>query len=282
MFLGVKSLEPNRPILEKEVLYSPLFQVAREQAEKAAAPPLLPVTAPVAEVISVSASLSVPPVVIASPQAPLISSTTSPKSSILASPVQEVPVTLEAASPLSVDDAQPAVDASTSDDKGATITSQEAEAQLDPEQKSETTGVLADVVLEEALAQDIEEAKKAMPSAGKVNVTPVMEEKPGLAAEESTVYATKAEAKNAFKELLEAVGVESNWTWEQAMRLIINDKRYGALKNLGERKQTFYDFLAQKKKQETEERRTKLKKARDDFMSMLQESKELSSKMRWR
>ncbi|KAI5061875.1 hypothetical protein GOP47_0022414 [Adiantum capillus-veneris] len=257
------------------------LKVAREQAEMAATPALGSVTAPVTEFDPVSASLSVSPVVIASPQAPLINTISSPQSPIPVSPAREVSEPSEAVSPVIVEAPQPVVDVPTSIDNGTAITYQEAAVQLEPEQKSEATAVLADSALEEASAKDIEEAKKAMPSAGKVNVTPVMEDKPVLAVEESIVYANKAEAKSAFKELLEAVGVESNWTWEQAMRLIINDKRYGALKNLGERKQTFYDFLAQKKKQETEERRTKLKKARDDFMIMLQESKELSSKMRW-
>ena len=81
------------------------------------------------------------------------------------------------------------------------------------------------------------------------------------------------------------------------MRVIINDKRYGALKTLGERKQTFnevstlpfnlpntsldimhisaysydcFQYLAQRKKQEAEEKRLKQKKAREDFLVMLQ------------
>jgi pre-mRNA-processing factor 40 len=81
---------------------------------------------------------------------------------------------------------------------------------------------------------------------------------------------------------LESVRVESDWTWEQAMRVIINDKRYGALKTLGERKQAFNEYLAQRKKQETEEKRLKQKKAREEFLVMLEESKELTSTMRWR
>jgi pre-mRNA-processing factor 40 len=68
----------------------------------------------------------------------------------------------------------------------------------------------------------------------------------------------------------------------QAMRVIINDKRYGALKTLGERKQAFNEYLAQRKKQETEEKRLKQKKAREEFLVMLEESKELTSTMRWR
>ncbi|KAI3448195.1 hypothetical protein Pfo_004860 [Paulownia fortunei] len=95
------------------------------------------------------------------------------------------------------------------------------------------------------------------------------------------VYESKEEAKNAFKALLETANVGSDWNWDQAMRVIINDRRYGALRTLGERKQTFNEFVGQKKKQEAEEKRARQKKAREDFKKMLQESKDLTSSTRW-
>ncbi|GFP99413.1 pre-mRNA-processing protein 40a [Phtheirospermum japonicum] len=95
------------------------------------------------------------------------------------------------------------------------------------------------------------------------------------------VYESKEDAKNAFRALLETANVGSDWNWEQAMRVIINDRRYGALRTLGERKQTFNEFVGQKKKQEAEEKRARQKKARDDFKIMLQESKDLTSSAKW-
>ncbi|XP_078168020.1 pre-mRNA-processing protein 40A [Carex rostrata] len=129
-----------------------------------------------------------------------------------------------------------------------------------------------------ASLQDLEEAKKAMPVIGKINTTPMEEKK---IEEEPIVYASKQEAKSAFKALLESANVESDWSWDQAMRVIINDKRYGALKTLGERKQAFNEYLGQRKKQELEEKRMKQKKAREDFTKMLEECKELTSMTRW-
>ncbi|KAA0064467.1 pre-mRNA-processing protein 40A [Cucumis melo var. makuwa] len=126
--------------------------------------------------------------------------------------------------------------------------------------------------------EDIEEARKGMAVAGKVNET-VLEEK--SADDEPLVFANKQEAKNAFKALLESVNVQSDWTWEQAMREIINDKRYGALKTLGERKQAFHEYLGHRKKLDAEERRIRQKKAREEFTKMLEESKELTSSTRW-
>uniref|UniRef100_A0ACD5ZC63 Uncharacterized protein n=1 Tax=Avena sativa TaxID=4498 RepID=A0ACD5ZC63_AVESA len=130
-----------------------------------------------------------------------------------------------------------------------------------------------------AFADDLEEAKKTMPTAGKTNVTP-LENK--TSEQEPVVYANKLEAKNAFKSLLELAHVEADWSWEHAMRVIINDKRYCALRTLGERKQAFNEYLNQRRKIEAEERRVKRRKARDDFLRMLEESKDLTSSTGWR
>ncbi|PHT69480.1 hypothetical protein T459_28967 [Capsicum annuum] len=86
------------------------------------------------------------------------------------------------------------------------------------------------------------------------------------------VNESKAEAKSAFKTLLESANIGSDCTWDQAMRAVVNDQRYGALKSLCERKQTFNEYLSQKKKLEAEERRVKQKKAREDFRIMLEAS----------
>ncbi|KAJ8497340.1 hypothetical protein OPV22_007892 [Ensete ventricosum] len=133
-------------------------------------------------------------------------------------------------------------------------------------------------VPDETSAQDLEAAKRTIPVAEKTNFTQ-LEDK--MVDEGQLVYANKLEAKNAFRALLESANVESDWTWEQAMRVIINDKRYGALKTLGERKQAFNEYLGQRKKQDAEERRVKQKKAKEDFTRMLEECKELSPMTRW-
>ncbi|KAL8492170.1 hypothetical protein ACS0TY_023705 [Phlomoides rotata] len=115
-------------------------------------------------------------------------------------------------------------------------------------------------------------------SAVATNMTPVEDKS---VDDEPVVYATKQEAKSAFKALLESANVEADWSWDQAMRVIINDKRYGALKTLGERKQAFNEYLMQRKKVEAEERRQRQRKAKEEFMKMLEESEELTSSTRW-
>ncbi|XP_021687359.2 pre-mRNA-processing protein 40A isoform X4 [Hevea brasiliensis] len=123
-----------------------------------------------------------------------------------------------------------------------------------------------------------EEVRKGMAVAGKSDANPLEEKTPD---DEPLVFASKQEAKNAFKALLESANVQSDWTWEQTMREIINDKRYGALKTPGERKQAFNEYLGQRKKIEAEERRMRQKRARVEFTKMLEESKELTSSMKW-
>ncbi|XP_033137854.1 pre-mRNA-processing protein 40A isoform X3 [Brassica rapa] len=114
---------------------------------------------------------------------------------------------------------------------------------------------------------------------GKSNMTPAGDK---ANVEEPMMYATKQEAKAAFKSLLESVNVQSDWTWEQTTKEIVHDKRYGALRTLGERKQAFNEYLGQRKKVEAEERRWRQKKAREEFVKMLEECEELSSSMKWR
>ncbi|KAF3685311.1 putative zinc finger SWIM domain-containing protein 7-like isoform X1 [Capsicum annuum] len=79
------------------------------------------------------------------------------------------------------------------------------------------------------------------------------------------VYESKAEEKSTFKTLLESANIGSDCMWNQAMRAVINDRRYGAVKSLCEQKQAFNEYLSQKRKLEAEERRVKQKKAREDF-----------------
>ncbi|WCJ35581.1 pre-mRNA-processing protein 40A [Euphorbia peplus] len=138
----------------------------------------------------------------------------------------------------------------------------------------QTTGTSKDG----APLQDTQEVKKDMVVAGKSDVHPLEEKS---LDDEPLVFANKLEAKNAFKALLESVNVQSDWNWDQTMREIVNDKRYSALKTLGERKQAFNEYLGQRRKIEAEERRMRQKRAREEFAKMLEESKELTSSMKW-
>jgi pre-mRNA-processing factor 40 len=66
------------------------------------------------------------------------------------------------------------------------------------------------------------------------------------------------------------------------MRATINDERYKVLKTLQERKQAFADFQQAKRRQEAEERRRNEEKAREQFMQMLRECGQVSTRSSWR
>ncbi|KAF7997587.1 hypothetical protein HCN44_006158 [Aphidius gifuensis] len=82
-------------------------------------------------------------------------------------------------------------------------------------------------------------------------------------------FKDKKEAIEAFKELLKERDVPSNATWEQAVKTIQNDPRYPSMKKLNERKQAFNAYKTQKLKEEREQERLRLKKAKEDLEKFL-------------
>ncbi|XP_029200486.2 pre-mRNA-processing factor 40 homolog B-like [Acropora millepora] len=125
-----------------------------------------------------------------------------------------------------------------------------------------------------------EAAKQDYPMASAVNVTEV----PAVVAVEKKeyIYETKEEAKQAFKDLLREKEVPSNSSWDNAMRIIVSDPRYGALKKMNEKKQAFNEYKTKRANEEKEEQRQKAKKAREDLRSFLENHKKMHSSVRWR
>ncbi|TXG64060.1 hypothetical protein EZV62_011054 [Acer yangbiense] len=221
-----------------------------------------------------SSPVAVVPVVAAGNVQPAMDSTTSTSPVVASSFIanaDEIQTTIDAVTP--VDAITPVTAFSgTAGDNATVIT--------DAETMNNSSNLSAHDVIspaDEVPAQNTKETRKDVMIGEKIN--DASEEK--TVEQEHLTYANKLEAKNAFKALLESANIGSDWTWDQAMRVIIVDKRYGTLRTLGERKQAFNEFLGQKKKEEAEERRNKLKKAREDYKKMLEESTELTSTSRW-
>uniref|UniRef100_A0A8C5M4H0 Pre-mRNA-processing factor 40 homolog B n=1 Tax=Leptobrachium leishanense TaxID=445787 RepID=A0A8C5M4H0_9ANUR len=93
---------------------------------------------------------------------------------------------------------------------------------------------------------------------------------------------TKEEAKQFFKELLKDKGVPSNASWEQAMKMIINDPRYSALPKLSEKKQAFNAYKSQREKEEKEEARVRAKEAKEKIQCFLEQHEKMTSLTRYR
>ncbi|XP_001601251.2 pre-mRNA-processing factor 40 homolog A isoform X1 [Nasonia vitripennis] len=90
-------------------------------------------------------------------------------------------------------------------------------------------------------------------------------------------FKDKKEAIEAFKELLRERDVPSNATWEQAVKMIQNDPRYPQMKKLNERKQAFNAYKTQKLKEEREQERLRLKKAKEDLEQFLLDNERMTS-----
>ncbi|XP_066441999.1 pre-mRNA-processing factor 40 homolog B isoform X1 [Eleutherodactylus coqui] len=95
-------------------------------------------------------------------------------------------------------------------------------------------------------------------------------------------WSTKEEAKQLFKELLKDKGVPSNASWEQAMKMIINDPRYSTLPKLSEKKQAFNAYKSQREKEEKEETRLRAKEAKEKLQNFLEQHEKMTSTTRYR
>uniref|UniRef100_A0A8C4DMT4 Pre-mRNA-processing factor 40 homolog A n=1 Tax=Dicentrarchus labrax TaxID=13489 RepID=A0A8C4DMT4_DICLA len=114
-----------------------------------------------------------------------------------------------------------------------------------------------------------------------INIEVPKEERPEL-QKKTYKWNTKEEAKQAFKELLKEKGVSSNSSWEQAMKMIINDPRYSALPKLSEKKQAFNAYKVQTEKEEKEEARIKYKESKETFQRFLENHEKMTSTTRYK
>ncbi|CAG8453577.1 7909_t:CDS:10 [Acaulospora morrowiae] len=139
--------------------------------------------------------------------------------------------------------------------------------------------------------QDFERARQlSIPAVSPVNVTPistpVRPHVPILHTQQpeqpKIEFETKEEAVAAFRQLLKDSGVKPDWSWEQTMRAIISNPMYRAIKTLTERKQAFHDYVDEMRKKEEEEKKAKIIKVRQDFISLLESHPEVNSSTRYR
>eukprot|EP01029_Cantina_marsupialis_P006029 TRINITY_DN165661_c0_g1_i2.p1 TRINITY_DN165661_c0_g1~~TRINITY_DN165661_c0_g1_i2.p1 ORF type:complete len:960 (-),score=414.83 TRINITY_DN165661_c0_g1_i2:3965-6802(-) len=114
-----------------------------------------------------------------------------------------------------------------------------------------------------------------------VNVSVQKTEKPKK-KKKMKVYKSDEERKAAFQECLRDYDIGVDMKWPDVMRTVMNDDRWSALKTLGQKKQVFTEFQNQLKKELREEKRQRAKKAREEFVQMLEQCKGIQSKMRWR
>ncbi|ROV91249.1 hypothetical protein VPNG_09701 [Cytospora leucostoma] len=95
-------------------------------------------------------------------------------------------------------------------------------------------------------------------------------------------YATREEAEAAFVKLLKRSGVQPDWNWEQALRAIVKDPQYRAIKDPRDRKATFEKYCQDVVAQDKERAKERLTKLRADFGTMLKSHPEIKHYTRWK
>ncbi|XP_044274125.1 pre-mRNA-processing factor 40 homolog A isoform X2 [Varanus komodoensis] len=137
-------------------------------------------------------------------------------------------------------------------------------------------------VVQEQMAEVVTNSVEEAPKQESSDVTPKKEEEDAQPVKKTYTWNTKEEAKQAFKELLKEKRVPSNASWEQAMKMIINDPRYSALAKLSEKKQAFNAYKVQTEKEEKEEARLKYKEAKESFQRFLENHEKMTSTTRYK
>ena len=109
------------------------------------------------------------------------------------------------------------------------------------------------------------------------NEKPHEKETAKLAAKNLPVYRDKKEMIEGFKDLLKEYNISTNATWEQCTKQIQNDSRFEIFKNLSEKKQVFNAYKTQKLKDDKEEQRLKMKRAKEKLEEFLLKTELITS-----
>ncbi|KAM9319957.1 pre-mRNA-processing factor 40 homolog B [Gastrophryne carolinensis] len=149
---------------------------------------------------------------------------------------------------------------------------------------TEQMRVTQPIVLEPTDKIETEQEESTVNQAELTNSDSLQVEVESKVEQEKQMYhwSTKEEAKQLFKDLLKDKGVPSNATWEQAMKMIINDPWYSVLPKLSEKKQAYNAYKSQREKEEKEESRLRAKEAKERLQRFLEQHERMTSVTRYR
>ncbi|CAH8595546.1 unnamed protein product [Heterobilharzia americana] len=94
-------------------------------------------------------------------------------------------------------------------------------------------------------------------------------------------YKTRGEMAEGLRRLFRDCNVPGGATWEQALKLISGDPRYAILRTFNEKKQIFNVYKTQRLKEEREEQRIRIKRAKEDLEKYLLKYQLLSETKEW-
>ncbi|EPS40710.1 hypothetical protein H072_5388 [Dactylellina haptotyla CBS 200.50] len=95
-------------------------------------------------------------------------------------------------------------------------------------------------------------------------------------------YQNSADAEAAFFKLLKKNNIGPDSTWEQALKLVIKEAAYRAIRDPRDRKVAFEKYTAELRMQDLEKQKDRMTKLRQDFTTMLKSHPEIKHYTRWR
>lgn len=93
---------------------------------------------------------------------------------------------------------------------------------------------------------------------------------------------SKSDLLELFKDILREKNIASNASWENTLKFVSNEPRFERFRTHPERKQFFNAYKIQRAKEEKEEIKNKIKKAKESLEIFLQRSERMNSMMRYR
>ncbi|KAF3119190.1 hypothetical protein TWF569_004295 [Orbilia oligospora] len=95
-------------------------------------------------------------------------------------------------------------------------------------------------------------------------------------------YQNYADAEAAFFKLLKKNNIGPDSTWDQALKLVIKEAPYRAIRDPRDRKAAFEKYTAELRMQDLEKQKDRMTKLRQDFTTMLKSHPEIKYYTRWR
>lgn len=96
------------------------------------------------------------------------------------------------------------------------------------------------------------------------------------------LFKTTELAEEAFTKMLRKVGVQTDWSWEQAMRAAIKDPVWRALPSSLARKAAFEQYIIDVKKATVGKQKDRVEKLKRDFDLMMRRHDEIKSYSQWK
>lgn len=95
-------------------------------------------------------------------------------------------------------------------------------------------------------------------------------------------FASAEHAKDAFFKVLRKNNIKYDTTWTDALRAIVKERDYRAIKDSRERKRAFEDYCIEQKEEERTQEKERREKLREEFRTMLKTHDEIKHYTRWK